>query len=147
MLASSSLTNFQFQMGFEFVITRPMYYVIDFIKNSWVCRKSEYKHQRIRRNTGGYWQYFEQDLFHRDSSVSVSCFAEGYIDGNFFIVFFFFLGKHLIFQIETISKEFGTALHQSQCKKFVKLFGKEKNFGFVYLFVHISFREEKQNWK
>ena len=66
---------------------------------------------------------------------------------KFFILFLFFFWEHLIFQIETISKKFGTALHQSQCKKFVKLFGKEKNFGFVYLFVHISFREEKQNWK
>ena len=57
------------------------------------------------RPNGGIWQYYDQDLFLRDPSVSVSCFKEGYLDGkrpHYMRSYYYLL--HIIEHLVLISK-------------------------------------------
>ena len=58
------------------------------------------------RPNGGIWQYYDQDLFLRDPSVSVSCFKEGYLDGkrpHYMRSYYYYL-LHIIEHLVLISK-------------------------------------------
>jgi hypothetical protein len=43
------------------------------------------EHTAAVSSGGEQWQYFDQETFLRDASVSISCFVEGYLDGKFLL--------------------------------------------------------------